>query len=164
MEFRALLIQIYGQPSAEGDAEDSKKKRPDTSVYDVALSYASEQWPFVSEVEERLRGEGVRVFCDALEKYSLWGRNLAEHFEWVFSERARFCIMFISKEYVEKPWPTHERRAAISRQIRQGGEYILPIRFDSTVVPGLDPGIKYLTASDETPKSVADGFIKGHMG
>jgi hypothetical protein len=71
--------------------------------------------------------------------------------------------MFISKEYVEKPWPTHERKAAISRQIRQGGEYILPIRFDSTVVPGLDTSIGYLKAADYTPEQLAGGFFKSHM-
>jgi GTPase SAR1 family protein len=160
-----LLVRLYGSPVSSSSEEEAKKKahQPEGRAYDVALSYASEQLSFVRQVADRLIGQGVRVFFDRLEKYHLAGKDLAEHLDWVFSERARYCMMFVSKEYVESPWPTHERRAAISRQIKQGGDYIIPIRFDATLVPGLGTSVNYLVATEETPLSIADGFIKEHM-
>ena len=53
--------------------------------------------------------------------------------------------MFISQAYVEKAWTRHERRLALSRMIREPGEYILPVRFDDTSVPGLPTDV-YLRA------------------
>ena len=57
--------------------------------------------------------------------------------------------MFISKSYVEKVWTNHERQAALSRMVKEKDkEYILPVRFDDSLVPGLPYTISHLTASD----------------
>jgi hypothetical protein len=63
--------------------------------------------------------------------------------------------MFISAEYVAKPWTRHERRAAISRQMKDSAEYILPVRFDYSEVPGLPDTLQYLTADRYTPAALA---------
>ena len=47
--------------------------------------------------------------------------------------RTAYVVVFISKAYVEKTWPRHERRAALSRMIQEQGEYVLPVRFDDTI-------------------------------
>jgi hypothetical protein len=60
--------------------------------------------------------------------------------------------MFISKEYVAKKWTRHERRSALSRAIAEEGEYVLPVRFDDSAVPGLPNTVQYLTAkASEVP-------------
>lgn len=68
--------------------------------------------------------------------------------------------MLISETYVSKAWPTYERQNAIARQIKQMGNYILPIRFDDSVVPGLVPTIQYIRAKDKKPEEVANLFVK----
>lgn len=159
LQFLDLLSRLYGlTPPRPGDT----KKKPELSEpsIDVALSYASEQVTYVQQVADLLLEQGIEVYFDRLDKSGLWGSDLAEHFDWIFAEKARFCIMFISKEYVEKPWPTHERKAAISRQVRQGGDYVLPVRFDDTPVPGLVSTVGYLDARTDSPRTVAETFLK----
>lgn len=65
--------------------------------------------------------------------------------------------MFISKDYVRKMWPNFERQNIIARQI-SSGEYVLPVRFDDTVVPGLNPNLEYQDARKLTPAQIADRF------
>jgi hypothetical protein len=71
--------------------------------------------------------------------------------------------MFISKDYVSKAWPTHERRSAIAKQIEQANvrEYILPVVFDDSEVPGLQlSNIGYLDARKDAPEKVASLFLE----
>ena len=52
-------------------------------------------------------------------------------------------------------WPQHERRAALSRAIKAGGDYVLPVRFDDTEVPGLPDTVQYVKAEDYDPVALA---------
>ena len=63
--------------------------------------------------------------------------------------------MFISKEYVENAWPRHERRSILSSAVQNKSEYVLPVRFDDTLVPGLPESIRYETANEHTPEKLA---------
>jgi hypothetical protein len=51
--------------------------------------------------------------------------------------------MFISKEYVEKAWTTHERKHAQDRAFFAQEEYILPARFDDTPLPGMTTTVAF---------------------
>jgi hypothetical protein len=66
--------------------------------------------------------------------------------------------MFISREYAEKNWTRHERKSALSRALRERREYVLPVRFDATELPGLDPDISYLKADDYPPEALAEAI------
>ncbi|HZC76324.1 MAG TPA: TIR domain-containing protein, partial [Ktedonobacterales bacterium] len=66
----------------------------------------------------------------------------------------KYCVMFISSEYAEKAWPTHERRSAVAKAITQREEYILPARFDDTEVPGIRPTIKYVSLRERSPEAL----------
>lgn len=44
--------------------------------YDVALSFAGEERPYVEAVADALRNAGVKVFYDDYEKVTLWGKDL----------------------------------------------------------------------------------------
>ncbi len=68
--------------------------------------------------------------------------------------------MFISKEYIEKAWPSHEREAALQKQVEVEGGYILPVRFDDTVVPSLPDSISYIDANTYTPENIAKMFLE----
>jgi hypothetical protein len=76
----------------------------------------------------QLRSSGISIFYDNYEVANLWGKNLTEHFHQVYGGTSRFCVMFISQQYAEKIWPSHERRSAFDAAITRRMEYILPVR------------------------------------
>ncbi|EQD48916.1 TIR protein, partial [mine drainage metagenome] len=76
---------------------------------DVALTYASEQGVYVGGVNEELLRSGVITFYAPFELDTLWGEDLVPYLDRVFREWATLCVMFISKEYVAKAWPSLER-------------------------------------------------------
>ncbi len=119
--------------------------------YDVVFSFAGENREYVRQVADYLSAEGINVFYDEYEPAHLWGKDLVEHFDHIYSRSGQYCVMFISKDYVKKMWTKHERRAALSRALKEQGEYILPARFDDTDVPGLLPTVAYIPLSDKSP-------------
>jgi hypothetical protein len=123
--------------------------------YQVALSFAGEQRDYVERVARSLHAKGVAVFYDRFEALTLWGKDGVEFFHQLFAADTAYVIMFISKEYVEKKWTRHERRSALSRAIAEEGEYVLPVRFDDTEVPGVPDTLQYLKASDYSPEALA---------
>ncbi len=129
------------------------------SKFDVALSFAGEQRRYVEEVATILKRKGIRVFYDQFEQSHMWGKSLPEYLQDVYYSRSEWCIMFISEAYVSKMWTTHERKSIVARQIKELGGYILPVRFDDTEVPGLDPGIVYQDARKKSPSEIADSFL-----
>ncbi len=127
--------------------------------YDVALSYASEQRKYVRRVYNRLLQLGVGTFYDEGEVVRLWGKNLEPYLEKVFYKMARVCVVFVSRDYVSKPWPLHEAKSALARAVQEKGEYVLPVRFDDSELPGLLHDIKYLWAKDYTPERLAEILV-----
>ena len=77
--------------------------------YEVALSFAGEQRNYVEDVARALQSRGIAVFYDDFERIRLWGKHLVEELHDVYENRASYAVMFISREYVDKAWPTHER-------------------------------------------------------
>jgi hypothetical protein len=124
--------------------------------YDIGLSFAGEQRKYVEGVAKRLSDLGLKVFYDDYEKISLWGKDLYQHLSDVYQNKCNYCIIFISKEYAEKLWTQHELRNAQARAFKENREYILPVRFDNTVLPGMTDTIGYKSASKYTPEQIAD--------
>jgi hypothetical protein len=137
-----------------------KVKSPQPYDYDVALSFAGEDREYVEAVAESLRSAGVKVFYDLFEKAALWGRNLGDHLSEVYGKRSRFVVMFISKHYHSKSWPTHERQSAQARSIREGAIVLLPARFDDTEIPGLPSTVGYIDLRAMTPEELADVILE----
>src|SRR5690348_4900345 len=105
--------------------------------WDVALSFASAQRGYVEQVAEALKARGVRCFYDADEQIDLWGKYLAEELPAIYGEQAAVVVVFVSADYASRDWTRLERRAALSRAVRERREYMLPARFDDTPLPGL---------------------------
>ena len=124
-------------------------------AYDVALSFAGEQRAYVEKVAAALRRRGLRPFYDDYEKASLWGKDLYEHLDWVYQKAARYCVLFASEAYAKKVWTTHERRSAQARALQSSQEYVLPVRFDDTEIPGLRPTVWYVDARSVPPGKLA---------
>jgi formylglycine-generating enzyme required for sulfatase activity len=124
--------------------------------FEVAISFAGEQRDDARKIAERLRAVGLMVFFDEYVQADLWGKDLQEHLSDVYQRKARFCLMLISRAYAEKMWPTHERRNALARAITQKQEYVLPVRFDETDLPGLLPTVSYVRMKDLGAEGVAE--------
>lgn len=114
--------------------------------YDVALSFAGEDREYVKDIADQIKTAGFKVFYDKYEEVELWGQDLYQKFHEVFSKRARFCVIFVSKHYVHKVWTKHELGSAQERALKEKIAYILPVRFDDTEVPGLLNTVGYFDA------------------
>lgn len=119
-------------------ADDSK------SGYDIAISFAGEDRTIAQSIAEKLLKEGIKVFYDSYEKATLWGKDLYEHLNDVYKNKAKYCLMIISHNYQDKQWTDHERKAAQARAFSQNKEYILPLKLDDTEIPGLNETIGYV--------------------
>ncbi|MCP5197163.1 MAG: TIR domain-containing protein [Gammaproteobacteria bacterium] len=123
--------------------------------YDFSISYASPDTSFVEQVVQALKGRGLSVFYAPDEQADIIGRNLIDYLSDVYLAKAKFCLVFISRHYAERPWPDKVERPAVqARAFEQQDRYIIPIRLDDTSVPG----ILSTTADirDATPKQIAD--------
>ncbi len=124
-------------------------------AYEIVLSFAGEDREYVEEVADFLKAKDISLFYDMYEEATLWGKDLYEHLHKIYSGSARYCVMFISKHYANKIWPSHERRSAFERAIEAKEEYILPARFDDTPLPGLRKTVHYIDLRKKTPEQMA---------
>jgi TIR domain-containing protein len=122
--------------------------------YDVAISFSRGQRNYARAVQHALFMRGINCFFDEVQQVQLWGQDLAERFDEVFRKDAQFCVACVSREWVDRVWPTHERRSALARAVQEPG-YLLPIRFDDAEVPGLSPSIAYLDGTEIEPDEMA---------
>jgi len=127
--------------------------------YDVALSFAGEDRPYVQRVAKVLADAGVKVFFDGYEGAKLWGKDLAVHLDQVYRQSAGFVVPFISRHYAAKAWPQHEFKSALARAVEAREDYLLPVRFDDTELPGLRHTIRYLNATELGPEQIASMIL-----
>jgi hypothetical protein len=155
---RTYLEYLSGLQAAEGEPRGAdmalSSAEADTPRYDVALSFAGEDRVHARKIAELLRNEGFSVFYDEYEQATLWGRNLYSHLSDVYQNRARYCLMFISVNYARKLWTKRERESAQARAFRESREYILPLRLDSTSLPGIEDTVGYIDLNNISHEDV----------
>ena len=147
-----------GRPASAGQA--TARGATSAPRYDVALSFAGEDRAYVDAVAHDLRSRGVAVFYDVFEKGSLWGANLLDHLEAVYSRESRFVVLFISVHYAAKAWPNHERQSALAGAFNRRDRSLLPTRFDDTEIPGLPSTVGYLDLRDMPPAELAQLIVE----
>ncbi|MFF1872982.1 PQQ-binding-like beta-propeller repeat protein [Kitasatospora herbaricolor] len=135
-----------------------------THEYDVCLSFAGEQRPYVQAVADALIAAGIRCFYDNYEKASLWGKDLYVHLDYIYREAAQYCVIFSSVDYARKLWTSHERKSAQARAFSENSEYILPARFDDTSIPGVQPTTGHIDLRTTSPDEVAGLIIQKIQG
>ena len=119
-----------------------------TPNFDVAISFAGTEREQAEQLATILKGAGISVFYDDFFPEFLWGKNLVDTFDEIFRKRARYCVIFISKEYKERLWTNHERQSAQARALTEKGkEYILPIKVDETELDGMPPTVGHVPIS-----------------
>ncbi|WGH75753.1 TIR domain-containing protein [Tenacibaculum tangerinum] len=128
--------------------------------YDVVLSFAGEDRDYVEKTASFLRKSGIKVFYDLYEDIDLWGKDLYQHLDDVYQNKAKYAVVFISEHYKRKLWTNHELKSAQARAFSESEEYILPARFDDTEIPGIRKTIGYVSLIDLTPINFAKKIIK----
>jgi len=128
--------------------------------YDVALSFAGEDRDYVLRVASHLKNAGIRVYYDEFEEIKLWGKDLYVYFRDIYTEKAKYTVMFISEHYAKKVWTNHERESAQARALQENREYILPARFDRTKIPGLLDTTGYIPLTSVTSEEFAEKIIQ----
>ena len=113
--------------------------------YDVALSVAGPDREYAEGLKDALVAKGIRVFYDRSFEADIWGKDLAPTLFQVFNKKARYCVVFVSREYKKRVWAAYEFNSALAREVEGVSEYILPIRIDDTELDGLSPSISYLS-------------------
>lgn len=131
--------------------------------FEVVISYASENLEYVGEVAKRLKESGIRLFYAPFEEPDLWGKSLNKELDAIYRNLGRYCLMFVSKDYARKVWPTFARKVAMERAMHQAAQerddYILACRFDQTKVPGMAADVVYQDLAVKTPEQIADLVI-----
>lgn len=103
----------------------------------------------VEKIKDRLAAKGIKVFYDKDYQADLWGKDLYAHMADIYANKARFCVIFVSKHYARKAWTNHERMSAQSRAfLDKGADYILYVKIDDTELPGLLPTTGYVTMQE----------------
>lgn len=123
--------------------------------FDVAVTFAGEDRAFVDEVVALVKEAGFSVFYDEDAKVEMWGEDLTEYFPDIYERRSRFAVMFVSVHYASKPWTRLERRSVLVRAMQSSTPYLLPVRLDSTELPGIRSAVAYLNGQAEGAEGVA---------
>ena len=134
------------------------------SQFDVAISFAGTEREMAEKLATLLQAAGIAVFYDNFYPEHLWGKNLTTFLDEIYRKRAKFCVVFISKEYKDRKWTNHELRSAQAKALEQkGDEYILPVKVDDTELDGLPPNVAYVGISLGVEK-IAELLIKKLQG
>ncbi len=133
---------------------------PTEHEFAVAFSFAGPQRPLAECLANMVRDAGFSVFYDAFYAAELWGKDLYVFFDEIYRKRARFCVMFVSQEYIDRIWTNKERQSAQERALAEkGGEYILPIKVEDVAVPGLPPTVGYVSTEQYSIEEIGQILI-----
>lgn len=142
----------------------SSSKTLGLSTFDVAISFAGTEREHAEKLASILKDAGFSVFYDEFYPEYLWGKNLVDTFDEIFRKRARYCVIFVSKDYKEGAWTNHERQSAQARALKEKGkEYILPIKVDGTELDGMPSTIGYVAIKKGIEK-ISELLIKKLKG
>jgi hypothetical protein len=131
--------------------------------YDVALSFAGEDRGIVESIARQLVDCDVKVFYDEFVTHELWGKDLFQHLSAVYRDKAKYCLVFVSKAYKDKVWPKHELRQAQERAFFSSSEYILPVIIEDVELPGLNKTTGFIDVRKTHPMAIC-GLLLRKLG
>lgn len=109
---------------------------PGKFKYDVAISFAQEDFSVAEKIAAALRAAGITYYLYAENIALHWGENLFRISYDTYTSQSRYVLLLISKFYIRKKWPGIERQIVQSVNSKLLG-HILPLRIDDTRIDGL---------------------------
>lgn len=128
--------------------------------FDVALSFAGSERHLAEELARLLKQAQITVFYDKDHAAKLWGKDLTVVLDEVYRKKARLCVAFVSREYRDRDWPSHELRSARARALKERDAYLLPIQVEPVELEGVPPTIGYLSLTDHPLEDIAKILIE----
>jgi len=125
--------------------------------YDIAISFANVERNIAYELANELyKTYNLKIFYDDYEQAKLLGSDLEIYLHNVFKNKARYCIIILSKNYLESRWTVIEWKSAFERAtIEPQLDYIIPIRTDETKIDGFLNSIGFISLKDSPITKIA---------
>ena len=132
--------------------------------YEVAVSYASEQRPYVERFVARLQSQKMRVYYDRNAQAKMVGKILDQELHKIYLQESKCCILFLSNAYVEKPVTRYESQIILSETLfKENFMYIF--KFDDVTIPGLNRNFVYSSVAEfSEPEAYADFIYEVMQG
>lgn len=151
-----IIFVIYPELELKPETEN---KEPDLldgldmnvfKEYDVALSYACEDRGYVDKVADYLQKSNLHVLRDNFKENDPRGEDLFDRLENIYREKAKYCVMFMSKPDVKTGGQDHEDIYA---------EHILPVLLDDSGDAGVGGSSNYINGNEFSPEELAEMII-----
>lgn len=132
----------------------------DEILFDVAISYASEQERYVERVVKILEAEKIKVFYAPKRETMFKAQDMYVKFYNIYRYQCRYAACFFSSEYRNKEYTMHEYKTLLLRNKKAHKNFIIPIYFEKVFMEGLDKDISYLEADQLSEVEIADQIIE----
>lgn len=125
-------------------------------MYDIAVSYASEQRPYVERFVKRLQSHELHVYYDRDAQVKMVGKILDQELHKTYIQESKHCVLFLSNAYIEKPVTRYESQIILSETLFED-DFMYIFKFDNVTLPGLNRNFVYSSVQDyPEPKQYAD--------
>ena len=111
-------------------------------IYDIAVSYASEQRAYVERFVQRLRFHKLSVYYDRDAQRRMVGKILDQELHRIYIQESVCCVLFLSDAYAKKPVTRYESQIILSESIFRN-QYMYIFKFDQISLPGLNRNFIY---------------------
>ncbi|MCC8951159.1 TIR domain-containing protein [Bradyrhizobium sp. Arg62] len=113
------------------------KRSKCSRFFHVSLSFAGEQREYVRRVSKALqRTHKLKVFFDEEQQSRLAATHVNSTLDEIFRFHSKWVVVFCSKEYVQKKWPSFEGRSIVAAALEEPDNYLILATFDDAHLPG----------------------------
>ena len=130
--------------------------------YDVALSFAAEDRSVAREIAEALKKDNISVFFDENSSSELWGRDLYDYLNKIYTE-TKLCIVLFSKHYNKEPWTSLEWRNLMAHSASRPSFDLLAVHIDRSEVPKAIANVGYLPWNSASSRKFTS-LVRGMLG
>lgn len=124
-------------------------------MFDIAVSYASEQRDYVKRFVEFMRKKRLKVYFDVNEQTRMLGTLLHEELPHIYSQESLIRVIFLSEEYTNKPFTKLESEIILAENVFDKNKMYV-FKFSDVSLPGLNRNMVYASIKDyPEPESFA---------
>ena len=124
--------------------------------YDLAVSYASEQRPYVERFVKRLQSLNLFVYYDRNEQRQMVGKILDQELHKIYIQTSKHCVIFLSDAYIKKPVTRYESEIILSERLYKAN-FMYIFEFNHVTLPGLNRNFVYSSVEEfPEPEKYAD--------
>jgi ribosomal protein S18 acetylase RimI-like enzyme len=136
---------------------EDRRRRLD-QIYNVALSFPSQDRKIAERLFALLTSKGLSVFYDRDAEVRMLGADAMDSLFDVFNHQSMHVVILCSKWTKDSEWAKYEMQLALNRERRQGSKHgglVIPVRLDEEEVPFLTTRI-FADARKKSLEDIAD--------